>query len=529
MLFLVAPLFYSNYKMRLTLFTACLVAVLAFAMAELPQGWIDLFEAPYENCPTVMMAISCLSSSQCYIAGGANGMGFGVLKFDGTPNGRFHTMQMPDMDMMLMAIGVGGTAAEPRGAVGGMGFGDSVQYFANATTLLPATQPFLVVTQDIRATADGKSILVVDQGGSNSVLFSTNSGVNFTNYPITSLMPSRETFSRYGAIADNTTWFITLGNWPNKGVSSTDSIPLSPLTTLVRDASKKKGWRRVRHQRPVSTPDKTGYTCVIARTTDAGATWHNVMYEAENFYPNGIDCVSAKHCVAVGEGFNEKAGGHVWVTFDGLTFTETLHLKDNSSGQFSIMSVRFNGDNEVWVGGSFQSQSSATGIIYYSQDGGQTWTPHEQLQFIGEITDISFTTDGVGFATAMTTFDDSTILRYDPTGPPQTPAPTWNGPVSQVQCTDNRCSVNCTTVTFSQDTCVGLNGGGSAIAQCKSGMLEQFVFPLSNNCSGLNEMEPMPCNVCLEANGGGSFTTYCGPVTQNMGPATGLEMMRLKK
>jgi hypothetical protein len=534
--------FHIPFAMQKHLFSAfAILAALAFmatamtAVEELPKGWVDLFQAPYENCPSVMMALSCVTSSNCYIAGGSNGGGFGVLTFDGQPNGNFNTMSMPDMDMMLMAISVGGTADEPRGAAGGIGFGDSVQYFVNATTLMPSSQPFLVVTQDIRTTADGKNVLVIDQGGSNAVLFSTNSGKNFSFFNITSLMPSPATYSRYGAIADPKTWYVTLGNWPNGGSSSSassskDSIVLSPRTTMVRDDATKKGWRRVHTPRAESVSDDDGYSCVIAKTADGGVTWHNVMYESKNYYPNGIDCASANHCVAVGEGFNEKAGGHVWVTFDGLTFTETLHLKDNASGQFSIMSVKFNGENEVWVGGSFASESTSTGLIYFSRDGGQTWAPHERLEFIGEITDISFTTGGVGFATAITIFQDSTILRYDASGPPQTPAPTWNGPVSQVQCSDDNCSVNCTTVTFAQDACLTLNGGGSAIGQCKAGMLEQSVFPFSSNCTGLNEMQPIPCGVCEEASNGGSFATYCSAVPPHSYEiVTGRSMLRSKK
>jgi hypothetical protein len=503
------------------LFTASLAAVLVLTVAELPKGWIDLFQAPYENCPSIMMALSCVSANQCFVAGGSNGAGFGVMAFDGQPNGNFTTLNMPDQDLMLMAIGVGGTAGAPRGAVGGVGIGDGVQYFVNATTLLPSSQPFFVLTQDIRASADGKEVLVVEQGGTNSVLFSSNYGENFTSYAVNSLMPNNATETRYGAIADAKTWFVTLGNWPSGSSSSSqsskDSVIISPRTTMVRDATAPKGWRRVHTPRPVSASDDDGYTCLIAKTTDAGATWHNVMYEAKNYYPNGIDCASPTHCVAVGEGFNEKAGGHVWVTLDGLTFAETLHLKDNASGQFSIMSVKFNGENEVWVAGSFASQSASTGIIYQSQDGGRTWTPSSaNLMFIAEISDISFA-GGAGFATAMTTFNDCTVLRYDAVGPPQTPAPTWNGPVSQVQCDDDNCSVNCTTVTFNQNTCSSLNGGGSAVAQCTAGMLEQWVFPFSNNCTGLNEMQPMACGVCVQGSGNGSFKTFCGPVSNHDG------------
>lgn len=498
-------------------------------IAELPRGWIDLFQPPYENCPSIMMSVSCVSSSSCFIAGGSNGAGFDVLNFNGQPNGNFTGLNMPHMDMMLMAIAVGGTAEEPHGVVGGMGFGDSLQYFINSTTLMPSSQPFLVVTQDIRASRDGKNILVVSQGmsGTNTVLYSTNAGKNFTTYDITSQMPNNETGARYGAIADANTWYVTLGNWPSGSSSSAsstaDSIRLSHRVRLVRDPSSGK-WKQQR----VSEPVDDGYTCVIAKTTDAGSTWHNVMYEATTYYPNGIDCASATRCVAVGDGENDKAGGHVWTTTDGLTFQETLHLKDNASGQFSMMSVRFNGPNEVWVGGSFMMQSGSKGIFWYSQDGGLTWAEHRSIDFIGAISDITFV-DGVGFATALTVFDDSTILRFDPNGPPQTPSPTWTGEVTQVQCSDDNCSVNCTSVKFPQDVCQGLNGGGSAIGQCKDGMLEQWVFPFSNNCTGLNEMQPMPCGQCLQASNGGSFETFCGPHSDRMHGARGRTMMTAKK
>lgn len=494
---------------------AALAAFLAVAVAELPKGWVSLFPPPYDNAPSVMLSMGCVDSNLCYVAGGGNNIGFDVFAFDGQPNGNFTGLNMPDMDLMLMGIGVGGTSAAPKGVVGGVGLGDGLQYFVNKTTLLPSSQPFLVVTQDIRATKDGNNIIVVDSGGSNSVLYSTNAGKNFTNLAITSLMPNNETLGRYGAIADMNTWYITLGGWPSGSSSSSGSkteVHVNPLTKWVKG---EKEWRRVRTPRPLEVPGETGYSCVIAKTTDAGLTWHNVMYEAKNYYPNGIDCISPTHCVAVGEGFNEKAGGHVWVTFDGLVFTETLHLKDNSSGEFSIMSVAFNGENEVWVGGSFNNQQASTGIIYVSKDGGLTWTANEQMEFMAEISNIDFTADGVGFANAMTTFQTCTILRYDATGPPQTPAPTWNGPVSQVQCSDDNCAVNCTTVTFPQNVCQGLNGGGSAIAQCTGGMLEQWVFPFSSNCTGLNEMQPMPINQCLVAGNGGSFENFCSAVGES--------------
>lgn len=499
--------------------TLCLIAFVAtVCVAELPKGWSDLFQAPYDTTPSIMMAISCVSKDACFIPGGSNGVGFDVFNFDGQPNGNFTGLLMPHFELMIMAIGAGGTATNPKGAAGGIGFGNAVQYFANSTTLLPSVQPFLVVTQDIRASKDGSKVLVVDQGSNSipQVLWSSDSGKSFVTKNITSLMPSQATFPRYGAIASDSTWYITLGNWPSGGSSSSGGgaskkskreHQLSQRTTIKLSEDGKI----TRTSKYVENVEPTGYTCVIAKTLDAGKTWHNVMYEATNYYPNGIDCVSDKHCIAVGEGFNEKAGAHIWVTVDGLTFLQALHMKDTAAGQYSFMSVVFVNEKEAWVGGSLQSQTGSEGIMFSTKDGGLSWTEHREMNFLGEITSISFAADGYGFATAVTQFDSSTVLRYDPSGPPRTPAPVWNGNFTQISCSDNNCAVNCTTYSFPQNVCLGLNGGGSATAQCKDGILMQTVYPLSNTCTGLNEIQPQPTGECIQASNGGSFENFCGP------------------
>ena len=120
-----------------------------------------------------------------------------------------------------------------------------------------------------------------------------------------------------------------------------------------------------------------------------------------------------------------------------------LHLKDNSTFQYSLTTVRFLNHKEAWVGGSYATPSSMGGLFFSTNDGGYTWTQHSDLLFVGEVSGISFTPDGYGFATALTQFDTSTVLKYSPTGPPATPVPTWNGNYSQKQCSDLNCSVNC--------------------------------------------------------------------------------------
>jgi hypothetical protein len=491
-----------------------LAALVVLATAELPKGWNDLFQPPYQDCPSIMLNIGCLSKDLCYIPGGSNGVGFDVFMFDGQPNGNFTGMLMPKMDLMMMAIGVGGTEANPKGATGGFGIGDTVQYFVNSTTLLPSVQPFFVVTQDIRATKDGSKVLVVDGASStNQVLWSTDAGKSFVVKNITTIMPGSGGFPRYGAIANDSTWYVTIGTWPNGGSSSSGGAKEHQLSERVKMVQTETGeWvRKSGFVSKADVPGPTGYVCVIAKTTDAGKTWHNVMYEAKNYYPNGIDCISPTHCIAVGEGFNEKAGAHVWLTVDGVDFMQVLHLKDNATGQWSLMSAAFVNAKEAWVGGSFATPSGSEGVLFSTKDGGYTWTQHRGLQFLGDITALSFAPDGYGFATAITIFDTSTVLRYNPVGPPRTPAPTWLGNFTQVQCTDNNCAVNCTKFSFPQNTCLGLNGGGSAIAKCADGILEQFVYPLSDTCSGLNEMQPLPLNECIQASNGGSFETFCGP------------------
>ena len=89
----------------------------------------------------------------------------------------------------------------------GVGFGDGLQYFANATTILPsAQQPFLLVTLDIRVTADGSTVLVAAQGavGVTQVLRSVKGGKNFSTININSNMPSDLSSPRYCSIANQT-------------------------------------------------------------------------------------------------------------------------------------------------------------------------------------------------------------------------------------------------------------------------------------------------------------------------------------
>jgi hypothetical protein len=386
-------------------------------------------------------------------------------------------------------------------------------------------------TQDIRADlATGMMVLSPNgMGTGNEIVWSTDGGASVTTFQMTGPLPDGNcSTARYVAIASATAWYVTFGNWPESSTRRTSNADgswrkeLSARVTVGRDSSGKL----YRHARNVATAkvgstsssgsnNGCGYSAAIMRTTDGGHTWTTPYMSATNFYFNGIDCASPTHCIAVGEGFDEGAAAHVWMTTDGSTWHEVLHVVGNSSGMFSFASVRFRPGHpqEAWVGGAFQSQTNMMGVLYYTDDGGTTWTMHGELPFIGEVTDISFRADGTGFATAMTQFDDSTILRYTGNGPPQTPAPTWNGNFTQKACTDTACSTGCTTSSFAQGVCLPLNGGGSAIAHCNNGegILMQDVYILSTTCQGPSVAQPQPLNQCIQASNGGSFETMCGP------------------
>jgi len=109
--------------------------------------------------------------------------------------------------------------------------------------------------------------------------------------------------------------------------------------------------------------------------------------------------------------------------------------------------------------------------------------------------------DGKGFATAITIYDDSTILRYDPNGPPPP------GYFKQLQCSAANCTGICQNSSFPQAMCLQLNNGGSAIATCTSTALVQQVFQ-TGDCTGSSTSSSMPLNVC-QTSDGSSFETFC--------------------
>jgi cysteine peptidase B len=484
-----------------------------------PKGhWIDLFEPPFMDVPTIVMAISCVDDGICYVAGGENGPKmFGVYQFDGQPNGEFVDMNIPQKNyIMLMAIGIGGTKSAPHGAVGGIGFlSGGIEYMANTTTFLPAfALETIIMTQDIREINGGAEVLVVDRG-KNSVLYSNTYGVFFSESKINVPKPYECTEARYAAMLSSKEWIVTLGSWPDNDNGDRSVVrQLSARVSIERDAKGHVHRRAhsMRNRKLAADSKCDKYSAVIAHTKDGGKTWKTDFSDATNYYFNAIDCNSKKRCVAAAEGFDKDPAAYIFVSTDGEHWTVALKIPSNKKKKvYSLMSVDFSTENEVWVAGGVETALSANALFYYSSDAGATWMEVVGPDYIGDITDMNFLPDGTGFATAVTVFQDSTILKYV-NGPTPAPTPTPSpkpGQFAQMQCSDMNCQEGCKNYTFPTYTCLKLQGGGSAIVHCSAHSLIEQIFMFSNDCTGPSQQGTMPLNQCLKAQGGGSFENFC--------------------
>jgi C1A family cysteine protease len=99
-----------------------------------------------------------------------------------------------------------------------------------------------------------------------------------------------------------------------------------------------------------------------------------------------------------------------------------------------------------------------------------------------------------------------------PTSTSQTTTTTTPSPsatFTQMQCQDTACTQGCQNFTFNQNTCLPLNGGGSAIATCNADGLTLTEYPTSSSCTGMSIPDVMPIDQCLQMNGGGSLENFC--------------------
>lgn len=243
----------------------------------------------------------------------------------------------------------------------------------------------------------------------NGVALSSDGGAHFTVSEIPAWKGANSTFgARYGAFPSATTWYVTAGSWPENTNATlegfhavTERIHLHPTTGEIRIE------RAGEHGTPSAGP--TGYSAGIAKTTDAGKTW-TVQYQKEGaneFYFNGIDCADETHCIAVGEADSGTgAGSRIFQTTDGKTWTQ---VKFNAGAANSLMAARYASTTEAWAAGGTMD-SSFNGAFFHSTDGGATYTNEVKQGVYG--TSLAFPSTSVGYATAITQMQQSTVCKY---------------------------------------------------------------------------------------------------------------------
>jgi hypothetical protein len=177
-------------------------------------------------------------------------------------------------------------------------------------------------------------------------------GRTWAKHPLTGLDPTYFQ-ARYGSFPSACTWFMSVGAFPVNPQTSTRSGPgveeaYLPFSKHVRINRQTTRAELLVHDSGVSTSvvqncsvDPTNcYAAGVTKSTDCGKTWTTLyknVNSGDNFYPNGIDCSTTDHCVAVFEGDTCRV---LMTENSGKTWTEVMHDTDPACSLVSVRMVR---------------------------------------------------------------------------------------------------------------------------------------------------------------------------------------------
>eukprot|EP00742_Colponemidia_sp_Colp-10_P018778 GILJ01021726.1.p1 GENE.GILJ01021726.1~~GILJ01021726.1.p1 ORF type:complete len:422 (-),score=70.64 GILJ01021726.1:216-1481(-) len=396
-------------------------------------------------------------------------------------------------------------------------------YYNASTWLAPAGLLFAMSTDVRFDTKTGQYAGLYNGLNPESWCYSSDGGLSFQFYelgapplPNPDCMWAR--YSSFGGANPNVV-YQTFGNWPsntNSNAKSSKRYRVDPDAEPVP-----KALLPTRVQRGLDSQN-CSYNAGITKSIDGGKTWAAVYANTQDYYFNQIDCVDEENCVVVGGSYwnatGPTTGGRIYTTHNGgSSWNLVYHTPSNATYTNSLLSVRFSKVNssQVWVGGAQELNGNPLGVMLRSSDMGDTWERFETLDYVAEVVDMTFTSDGNAFAAALTEFQDSTILRYNANGPAPTTAAPYIGLVSQYLCTDNACS-QCNVSTIPQQSCV--NTGDDTSAQFRCQMNQDVVisnqYPLSSTCTFIAEQTFFQIGACYVNPNGGTILYQCGSTTQ---------------
>lgn len=505
---------------------SCMLASASIKATSSGLYWDDAFGPGAANLPQMCLDIACVDANLCFIAGGSNGVGFGIYGYNGQLNGRVEEMRAVNMSMMVLSVEAAGTAAAPKGASGGVTtiffpaqFQAEHYYDAATRTWMVSQTPleFVTATPSISASKDGSTVVAIDETTTSGVLYSTDGAQTYTyvqlnGYPTPNM--GNCSAPNQVEVIDSQTWYILLGQEPQTASSSSSSSSSGfhgrktvrkGRHDVTLDYSSGSAKISAARKIPVKMDDaSSGETCVgysyqLIKTTNAGQSY-TAVFEKSNatFTLFDISCLDVNTCVAVG---GNDMSSMVYMTTDGTTWKHVYTVNGNANGTVAFSEVAFVNTSDIWIGGAVinQAAQSAVGVFYYSRDGGNTWFEYNNLQYaVAEIMSLSFPNSTVGFATGITQEQSSSILKYA--------VQPYYGYFAQIQCLTSSCNLLCEEMYFPQGLCLQSNTGG-IIATCSESGLEVKSYE-TTSCIGSYNTSTAPVNQCLQAQGGGGLPYF---------------------
>ena len=189
-----------------------------------------------------------------------------------------------------------------------------------------------------------------------------------------------------------------------------------------------------------------------------------------------------------------------------------LNLAGRDAGEYFLEHGAGNsGHCELGCLGDHDDSSSAAVYMAHTVDGGKTWTVGTALVGVSAVMQWSFVNATLAYAAAVTDAHDSTVLALGVAKPPPGPGPpSPGGSFTQTQCSDDNCSVACSSHAFPENQCLQTTSGGSAKVLCSKDGKELITQDYSTtDCSGAFKNQTEPANKCLKSSSGGSFDNSC--------------------